>query len=99
MAIKALNIIYRKGFMYKKAGVILQDIISQKEVQASLFDNINRSKRKSLMSSLDKINILIGHDTIRLASQGFQSRWRHKKEKMSPCYTTQFSDVLKININ
>ena len=99
MAIKALNIIYRKGFMYKKAGVILQDIVSQKEVQASLFDNINRPKRKSLMSSLDKINMLIGHDTVRLASQGFQSRWRHKKEKMSPCYTTQFSDVLKININ
>ena len=99
MAIKALNIIYRKGFMYKKAGVILQDIVSQKEVQASLFDNINRPKRKSLMSSLDKINILIGHDAVRLASQGFQSRWRHKKEKMSPCYTTQFSDVLKININ
>ena len=46
MAIKALNIIYRKGFMYKKAGVILQDIVSQKEVQASLFDNINRPKRK-----------------------------------------------------
>ena len=31
MAIKALNIIYRKGFMYKKAGVILQDIVSQKK--------------------------------------------------------------------
>ena len=51
------------------------------------------------MSSLDKINILIGHDIVRLASQGFNQDGGIKKEKMSPCYTTQFSDILKININ
>ena len=99
MAIKALNIVYRKGCMYKKAGVILQGIVSQTEIQASLFDNIDRPKRKKLMQSFDNVNMLIGPDSVRLASQGFQSMWRHKKENKSPCYTTRFSDVLQININ
>ena len=46
----------------------------------------------------DKINMLMGRDKIRLASQGFNKRLRLKQERLSPCYTTQFSDILTIYI-
>ena len=94
----ALKNIYRDKCIYKKAGVIVQNIVSAKEVQTSLFDTINRKKRNKLMCSIDKINMLMGRDKIRLAAQGFDRKWKLQQEKLSPCYTTRFSDILSINI-
>ena len=94
----ALQTIYNNACIYKKAGVIVQSIVSKNEVQASLFDNIDRKKRNKLMCSIDKINMLMGRDKIRLAAQGFDRKWKLKQEKLSPCYTTRFSDILSVNI-
>ena len=94
----ALKNIYRDKCIYKKAGVIVQNIVSAREVQTSLFDTINRKKRNKLMCSIDKINMLMGRDKIRLAAQGFDRKWKLQQEKLSPCYTTRFSDILSINI-
>ena len=85
-------------FVYKKAGVIVGSIIPQEDVQLSIFDTKNIDKRKKLMCSVDKINMLMGKDKVRLASQGFKRRWKLKQEKLSPCYTTQFADILTIKI-
>ena len=94
----ALQTIYNNACIYKKAGVIVQSIVSKNEVQASLFDTIDRKKRNRLMCSIDKINMLMGRDKIRLAAQGFDRKWKLKQEKLSPCYTTRFSDILSVNI-
>ena len=94
----ALQTIYNNACIYKKAGVIVQSIVSENEVQASLFDTIDRKKRNRLMCSIDKINMLMGRDKIRLAAQGFDRKWKLKQEKLSPCYTTRFSDILSVNI-
>ena len=98
MAIKALNIIYKANCAYKKAGVIVHQITPEKEVQISLFNKIDREKRRSLMQSVDKINILMGRDKVRLASQGYEKKWELKQEQLSPCYTTQVKDILTIQI-
>lgn len=98
MANKALDIIYRDDCAYKKAGVIVGNTTTQEEVQMSLFDTIDRERRKKLMYSIDKINMLMGKDKVRLASQGFEKRWKLRQEKLSPCYTTQFADILTIKI-
>ena len=98
MANKALEKIYREDFVYKKAGVIVGSIIPQEDVQLSIFDTKNIDKRKKLMCSVDKINMLMGKDKVRLAAQGFKRRWKLKQEKLSPCYTTQFADILTVKI-
>ncbi|MBT3560121.1 MAG: Y-family DNA polymerase [Flavobacteriaceae bacterium] len=98
MANKALEYIYRDDCVYKKAGVIVGNTTPQDEVQMSLFDTINRDKQKKLMYSVDKINMLMGRDKIRLAAQGFVRKWKLRQEKLSPCYTTRFGDVLTIKI-
>ena len=74
MANTALKSIYRNDCIYKKAGVIVQNTTPQEEVQTSLFDTVDRDKRRNLMYSVDKINMLMGKDKIRLASQGFERR-------------------------
>ena len=94
----ALKMIYKKNYLYKKAGVIVKNIISQEEVQMSLFDTVDRRKKRKLMSSVDRINMIMGRDKVYLASQGVQKRWAIKKQQLSPCYTTQFSDLLTVKI-
>lgn len=92
-ALKGLQEIYRSGYNYKKAGVIVMDIVPENQIQFGLFDTFNRSRDKKLMESYDKINQLFGKDLVRFAAQGYGRRWRLKQERLSPCYTTRLCDV------
>jgi len=64
----------------------------------SLFDKVDRNKRKNLMQTVDRVNTLMGRDTVKLAIQGKGRDWKLKQEKLSPCYTTRFADILEVRI-
>ena len=70
----ALNDIFKAGFSYKKAGVIITEIISDTPVQADLFDPIDRKKQKSLIETIDKLNDHLGSNKVRVASQGYGNK-------------------------
>ena len=57
-----------------------------------------KSKRGTLMKSIDTINAQMGRDKVRLAVQGFDRRWRLRQERLSPCYTTRFADILTVSV-
>jgi DNA polymerase V len=94
---QALERIYRKGFQYKKAGVILLDILPENQVQQSLFENSN-PKHISLMQTLDDLNQRFGQQKIKLAVQDQKRVWKMKQEKLSPRYTTSLKDVITIKV-
>jgi DNA polymerase V len=87
--------IFRKGYQYKKAGVIIMDFKPQDEIQLNLFDNSN-PKHLPLMKVMDRINASFGQQKIKLASQDQKRVWKMKQEKLSPRYTTRLSDVIVI---
>lgn len=89
-----LKAIFKKGYLYKKAGVIVSDIIPEANIQTSLFDNVNRDNQKKVMQVIDKLNSKMGKDKVRIAQQGFSRKWKLRQEKLSPCYTTKMSDIL-----
>ena len=97
-ALMALKKIYKKGFSYKKAGVIVGDIVPDSSKQLSLFNNKDPFKSTNVMCAVDYINEKMGRNKVRLAVQGFDRKWRLKQEKLSPCYTTRFKDVLQVKI-
>jgi len=97
-AIKGLESIYRDDCIYKKAGVIVGRIVPQEQTQLSLFDSLDRKKRKSINVAVDKINATMGKNKVKLAVQGNGRKWRLKQEKLSPCYTTRFTDILEVII-
>ena len=68
MAAAALRQIYRSGFGYKKAGVILGDISPRTGVQTALFDPIDRGKHSQLMSVMDDLNRKQGRGTVGVAA-------------------------------
>lgn len=92
-AMKALEMIWRKEFRYKKAGVFLSGIVPANQLQASLFDKVDRVKGGDITNAIDEINRQMGRDKVRLAVQGFDRKWRLRQEKLSPNYTTRWEDI------
>ena len=93
-----LKDIYKKGYEYKKAGVILGGIIKKYEVQGNLFDNVNRNRNDKIINTVDVINRKMGQDIIRYAALGYRKKWKLKQEQLSSCYTTRWEDLLKIRL-
>lgn len=96
-AMKGLDIIYKKGYNFKKTGVMLLNLVPENEVQASLFDQEDRHKSKALMESFDSLNNRFGKGLVRYAAQGYGKKWKLKCEKASPCYTTDINQVPVVN--
>lgn len=95
-ATDGLKGIFKEGYYYKKAGIILMDFCPQNSVQGNLFDRIDREKHKRLMKVMDKTNTQYGRNTLKLAAQGDGQRWKIRQEYLSPCYTTRLSDLPKV---
>lgn len=92
---EALSKIFRDGYQYKKAGVVLMDIIPDAPRQLDLFDNSN-PKHKKLMAAVDHINQTMGGRKVALATEDISRRWKMKQEKLSPRYTTKLSEIIKV---
>lgn len=95
----ALKDIWRPGFSYHKAGVILADISQKGPLQTDLFapnpEYSGNPKQASLMHAMDKINAVCGRNTLFLASAGLpeQQTWSMKRNLMSPRYTTRWLEL------
>ncbi len=94
---QALGKIFRKGFHYKKAGVIVMDFSPENQKQLKIFENSN-AKHVPLMQAIDKINASFGQQKIKLASQDLRKVWKMKQEKLSPRYTTNLNEIITIHV-
>ncbi|MBS1742074.1 MAG: Y-family DNA polymerase [Bacteroidetes bacterium] len=98
-ALKGLDIIFRKeGYLYMKCGVMVQDIIPEECIQQNLFSNRCRKKDKLLLTAMDSLNLAMGKDTVRMAVQRFDRRYKLRADHLSKRYTTNFNELLKIYI-
>ncbi len=96
-----LEKIFKKGYRYKKSGVILTDIHPSKNVQFNFqveehLKHLN--KYENISSSIDLINQKWGRDTIKIASMGINSNTIMKQERKSPRYTTSWEEMLNVKI-
>ena len=97
-AIRLLTYIYKKDCTYKKAGVVVGEIVPEKQIQLNLFDTINRKKRNSLNIAMVYINNNSNTEKVRFAIQGYNRKWSLKREKLSPCYSTRLNEALEVII-
>ncbi len=96
-ALKGLDLIFKDGFEYMKAGIIASDLISDKVVQKNLFDIRDDGKNARLMDAMDKVNQQLGKDVVRMAVQGFTRSYKLRADHLSKKYTTDINQVLSIN--
>ena len=95
LALKMLSELYKEGDSYKKAGVIVTEIIPANQRQFHLFDNEN-PKFQKIMEVIDKQHAKIGERKIRLGNQDLQRTWKMKQYHLSNKYTTNFKEILEI---
>jgi DNA polymerase V len=96
-ALQGIRAIYRDGYLYKKAGVMLTGLVPVSQTQADLFDDRDRRKSKRLMSALDAINDRWGADTLHYASSGISKPWKTQFHRRSPAYTTDWDALPVVN--
>ncbi len=95
-----LRRIYRLGYRYIKAGVILMDLMPAGMRQAALFvDHIKNEDAAALMQTVDLINRKMGKDSIFLAGAGIEKNWHMKRRNKSPCYTTEWQELVEAHAN
>ena len=93
-----LGSIYKEGLIYTKSGVIVGDNVPADQVQLNLFySEQGKEKRKNLYKRIDFINQTMGRDKIQLLGQGIAKKWKLKQENLSPCYTTRWTDLLRVH--
>ncbi|MCF8029590.1 MAG: Y-family DNA polymerase [Desulfohalobiaceae bacterium] len=94
-ALDLLGRIYKKGYAYKKTGVLLTALEPERGRRLSLMDPDPglRESKKGLMGAVDRINSRYGRDTIRFASAGTERGWEMRREKMSREFTTRWKDL------
>ncbi len=101
----ALDRIWREGFRYHKAGVLLGELTSDAVRQGELFNDDGlepgarsreRERSEELMRTLDAINSRFGRDMIRPLSTGIVQPWRMRQAWRSPSYTTRWSDLAEV---
>lgn len=99
---KGLQTIFRPGYGYAKAMVMLTDLSNPAKGQHNMLDLIGngkemRERRNALMELMDKLNRLEGRGTLVIASQGPKdASWHMKRDRLSPDWTTNLQELLKV---
>lgn len=92
-ATRSLDTVWREGFRYMKAGVMLSDFFSQGVAQLNLFDpHPPQANGHALMQVIDSINHS-GRGHIGFAGKGIEQAWAMKRAMLSPGYTTRYTDL------
>jgi len=96
-AVMGVNQIYKQGFQLSKAGVMLLDLMLDNVLQGEFdFDAPETRDRGKLMAAMDAINDRFGRGAIHVGSAvgvGAQRDWSMRQERLTPQYTTKFSDI------
>ena len=96
-AAQCLKQIFRRGYAYKKAGVMCTRLVPKRGVQASFLDTIDRDRRALLMDTIDAINKTEGNYTVRLAAQGEMDQFS-ARTMTSRRFTTNWDEIMEVKI-
>ena len=94
-AISILENIFKNGYQYQKAGVMLTGLRND-DGRKNLFSSEKDEKINSLMRSIDNTNYRYGRSTLSLASAGVQKKWNMRRQYSSKIDTADFYSLPKI---
>ena len=94
-AVKAFETIFRPGIKYKRAGVVVSGLVPTDARQLDLFQREN-PKHEILMKTMDQLNNKLGDYKIKLGNQDLERTWKMRQEYLSPRYTTNINEIIKV---
>lgn len=84
-----------EGVKFKKAGVIVTELIDEDKKQLQLFEEEN-PKHLAIMKAMDYLNAKIGDRKVKLGTQNLSLTWNMNQNHLSPRFTTRFNEILEI---
>ncbi len=95
-AMQLVEKIYKRGELYKKAGVIVSGIVSDDTIQGNLFVPHAQNMNRMLMDMMDNINFSMRDDALKFAASGTARNWKMRQELRSPRYTSRWDELRKV---
>lgn len=93
-----LDALFKPGLLYKKAGVMLSNLVATHHMQLHVFSTLpDVPRQKRIMRTYDTINAQFG-SILSYASAGIDQSWKAKRLKKSPHYTTNWHELLTVEI-
>ena len=93
MGIIGLKKIYKYGYFYQKAGIILSKLTESSENEFNLLAPIMENKSQTLMKAIDFTNAKYGRNSISIAQAGINNTWKMRREHYSKIDTASFGDL------
>ncbi len=97
LALKGVRRIWKPGYRYWKAGVMLNDLVDAKTAPLHMFPSRDPEQSAKLMAVIDGVNGRFGRGVLRPAVTGVERRWTAKAEFLSPRYTTRLDDLMQVH--
>lgn len=94
-ALRAARRLWRPGFRYAKAGIVLIDLLPAEKMPETLFSSIDPERSARLMGAMDTINERYGRRTVVPGRAGVAQRWSMRRQRLSPRYTTDVYGILE----
>tara|TARA_R110002050_G_scaffold94765_1_gene197069 strand:+ start:49737 stop:50996 length:1260 start_codon:yes stop_codon:yes gene_type:complete len=94
-AVSAVMSIFKTGIKYKRAGVIVTGLVPVDNYQLNIFEHEN-PKHQPLMQAIDSMNSKYKNYKIKIGNQDLKRTWKMRQERLSPRYTTNINDIIKV---
>jgi DNA polymerase V len=95
-ALRGLEGIYRPGFRYKKAGVMLAHLVPARGLTMRLYGDEAFERRRRVMRAVDEIARKHGRDAVRLGAAPAAARWATKFSRRSRNFTTRLAEIASV---
>jgi len=95
-AIAGLELVYREGFAFSKAEVLLMDLCQRGEYTDDLFTETQPAAAERVMGVLDAVNAKWGRNTLRPGRIPTAPDWGMRREMMSQSFTTRLDQLWEV---
>jgi DNA polymerase V len=96
-AVGMVDTLFTEGDWYKKAGVLLSDIVPDTSIQANLFVPEAKNCERKLMDMIDNINFSQRDDVLKFAASGTVRNWKMQQNYVSPRHTTRWDELFEVH--
>lgn len=96
-AVAIVDRLFKRGTLYKKAGVILSGIVPDNSIQANLFQTESKNCERKLMDMIDNINFSQRDDVLKFATSGTERNWKMQQNFVSGRHTTRWDELFEIH--
>ena len=92
-----LEQMFKPGYQYKKAGIVLSEISPVQQLQSDWLEpSADVAADARLMTAIDALNLRFGRGTVKISTQGTHRQWQMRQERKSPGYTTNWKDLPQV---